>query len=843
MAEGQPELVDYDGLARRIYRDLAAARGAVRARRTAPFGPDPALAQLAEQARGVLRQAAVDTVAWADLGEPPPAADRHPVLYRIGSVRAGTSEVPIALPLLGIGHVTINGEDESYGPAGELFEPEVSAVVGNLVLRVLGSTAPGTVTLAGDHWLPGYLHSADLHAPPLAKPVDPARPSEFDNLLNQLRRRPATPWTVLVLSRVHQLLSEHQYDELAGILRSGPARGVHAILIDTQLPSDVPAEQVWLGHRRVRTSISGPLLDVRLDALPMPDSPAMEIVGRLREHAQQADAAAVTPQALLPARLWDESSATELRAPVGFVDGAPAELRLGDAPTHALIGGPTGSGKTNLIYGWIAGLATRYGPDELELFLLDFKEGVSIKRFAPSARDPNWLPQARLVGVNINEDREFGLALLRYLSRELRRRASAAKEHDATSLSELRAADPSGRWPRLVAVIDEFQYLVQARDKITEEAVALLEDLARRGRSQGIHLVLCSQDLSSIDALWGRPSLVAQLTLRIALPKAQRVLAGDNPRADTVPKHHAVINPDSGAKSADQVVRLPYFDAGFLDELLRRLCTQATGAAPPVLFDGNLIPELSDAAAFTALRPLEQGQGSPVALTGRLIDVEDRAAGMRVQRAPGRNLAVLGNRLDEACDVLATAFLSLGRQHQPGTARFTLAACDEDTIGPAQRIAEQLKHDGHLVRYADVDDLDGLLAETAADVDAALAARRSGQPHYLALFAVDAASTFLRADHLIKVMQSGSEVRTHVFGWWRTAQRMKDQLGGFATKLDEIGAWVALDVRGEELGSLPGGQLLSWYPRKRRALFFDRDVHRTPEVLIPYRTGLGAGER
>ena len=51
-----------------------------------------------------------------------------------------------------------------------------------------------------------------------------------------------------------------------------------------------------------------------------------------------------------------------------------------------------------------------------------------------------------------------------------------------------------------------------------------------------------------------------------------------------------------------------------------------------------------------------------------------------------------------------------------------------------------------------------------------------------------------------------------------------------------IGAWVALDVHGGELAPLaaqPGGP--AWYPRPWRGLYFDRSVHRTPEVVIPYR--------
>ena len=56
---------------------------------------------------------------------------------------------------------------------------------------------------------------------------------------------------------------------------------------------------------------------------------------------------------------------------------------LGDSSPHALIGGPSGSGKTNFLYAMLGGLAARYSPDELELYLLDFKEGVSFAQFAP----------------------------------------------------------------------------------------------------------------------------------------------------------------------------------------------------------------------------------------------------------------------------------------------------------------------------------------------------------------------------------------------------------------------------------------------------------------------------
>ena len=182
-------------------------------------------------------------------------------------------------------------------------------------------------------------------------------------------------------------------------------------------------------------------LTVRLD----PPPPADRVAAFCRATAERLRAG--PPPARLadlePEKLWTESSAHGLVAPIGdSTDGSLVEVPLGDDPPHALIGGPSGSGKTNLIYAWLGSLAARYGPEELALYLLDFKEGVSFARFAPGPRDPSWLPQVRLAGINVNGDREFGLAMLRHLGEELRTRAQAAKRHEATKLAELRAEDP-----------------------------------------------------------------------------------------------------------------------------------------------------------------------------------------------------------------------------------------------------------------------------------------------------------------------------------------------------------------------------------------------------------------
>jgi hypothetical protein len=753
------------------------------------------------------------------------------VIEEIGLWRIGATDTfPALVPLLDQAHLCTSGPNST-----------LDNLIGGLLLRALVCTPPGSLRITV--YDPGQLGGALAGLAPLAPAglVSYLGPGGLSPLLDELvehvrrinenvlggaysdladlaartGRRPE-PWRVAVLLADEATeVSAAQQAQLDRLARTGIAAGVHLITRGVEIAN---AERIRVeSDNLARTSLTGEL-DVRLDPPPT----RRLVTGVCKALAEQVIAGPppVPFAALLPDRLWGESSAEALRAPVGEgTDGRLVELVLGDDPPHALIGGPSGSGKTNLIYAWLAALTTRYSPSELELHLLDFKEGVSFARFAPGAKDPSWLPQLRLAGVNINNDREFGLALLKHLAAELKRRAAAAKSQEATKLSELRREDPSGHWPRIVAVIDEFQVLLGQRDAVTTEAVALLEDLARRGRSQGIHLILASQDVAGIEALWGRSGLVAQFTLRIALPKARRVLSETNLAAELIPRCHAVVNADSGVPSANTVVRLP--DAGDRSQWLalqeQQWRARPADNDPPRLFDGDVAP------LFPLLPPPPPAQAlskvGAVALVGETIDVNGRPATVRLNRAPGRNLAVLGTRTDEACSILLSAGLSLGQQFSPGTANFSILCCDEDAVSAAKSLHTTLDRS----TFYDASEAATLWQNWESDL-----------PHFIFAFAVDAVSGCAPQD-LRNLLAKGSESRTHLLGWWRTVSRLRDDLGGIGARLDPIGAWVALDVHGNELSPLypqPGGP--AWHPRRQRALFFDRSLHQHPEIIIPY---------
>lgn len=862
-------------LSQQVAADLAAARGAARqlatkageaaaaARRTASDELAVArrkqagltathrriLDNITERAAGDI-DAAVDALAtitasatggaagteW-ESWKPAACPRRDPMwLLRVGRLHVAsetTGEHPPALiGLIDHSHLRLTSDAESALP-GILLRALGSAAAGTVRLTVydperLGGSLAGFAPLApsglldfvGPHGLTDML---DEHVEQIRRVNATVLAGDHTSLLELATRtgRRPEPWRILVLLSADVAeWSKEQRAQLARIRRAGIACGVHLVVVGDDMADDTDTVTVSAN----RTSLTA---DARIVLDPPP--PAALVTGTCREIAQAYSAGPQPTQFvdLIPSTTWTHSSAAGLSVPVGEGDnGRLVELSLGDDPPHALVGGPSGSGKTNFLYTWLGSLTARYHPDELELYLLDFKEGVSFARFAAGKRDPSWLPHVKLVGVNVNDDREFGLALLRHLRAELRRRAEAAKRQEAAKLEELRQADPDGRWPRIMAVIDEFQVLVDGRDQVSAEAVTLLEDLARRGRSQGIHLVLASQDIAGIEALWGRPSLIAQFTLRVALPKARRLLADTNSAADGIPRFHAVVNGDSGVTEANRIVRLP--DAGsrqVWEPLQTRLWNERPADNdPPRLFDGDHVPPLPPVPE-TPVPAARTGGDALVAVLGQAIDVFSRPATLRLTRTPGRNLAVLGTRTAEACDILASAALSVARR---SPVAFTVCCLDPDAATDAYRLVGALEETG-----SDVD-WQPSAADLVRDWDSAIGDR----PRLMLLYAVDAAGTSLDATargRLRDMLLTGPERHVHTLGWWRSVPRLREDLGGFAARFDSIDAWVALDVQGPELAPLspqPGGP--SWYPRLRRGLYFDRATHRTPEVLIPY---------
>ncbi|HSO63535.1 MAG TPA: FtsK/SpoIIIE domain-containing protein, partial [Ornithinibacter sp.] len=162
-------------------------------------------------------------------------------------------------------------------------------------------------------------------------------------------------------------------------------------------------------------------------------------------------------------------------------DGIHAIDLTSDGP-HVLVGGTTGSGKSEFLRTLVTSLAVSCPPSDLSLVLIDFKGGAA---FGPCAELPH------VVGLVTDLDDHLVSRALTSLRAELRRRERLLADAGAMDL-EAYARSPRGHQepvPRLVVVVDELRTLV---DEVPDFVSGIVR-LAAQGRSLGIHLVLATQ--------------------------------------------------------------------------------------------------------------------------------------------------------------------------------------------------------------------------------------------------------------------------------------------------------------------------------------------------------------
>jgi S-DNA-T family DNA segregation ATPase FtsK/SpoIIIE len=164
-----------------------------------------------------------------------------------------------------------------------------------------------------------------------------------------------------------------------------------------------------------------------------------------------------------------------------------------DGP-HALIGGTTGSGKSEFLRTLALGWAARRSPAELQLLFIDFKGGATFAGLTD-------LPHA--VGLVTDLDPLVAERAVRSLRAELRRRERVLVEAGVRDLSHRPEL-----FARLVVLVDEFAALIETFPDVQ----AVFADISARGRSLGVHLVLCTQHPAAVV----RDAVAANCAVRIA---------------------------------------------------------------------------------------------------------------------------------------------------------------------------------------------------------------------------------------------------------------------------------------------------------------------------------------
>lgn len=199
-----------------------------------------------------------------------------------------------------------------------------------------------------------------------------------------------------------------------------------------------------------------------------------------------------------------------LRALVGHTGAEPLALDLRVHGPHALVGGTTGAGKSEFLQAWVLGLAHAMSPDRVAFLFVDYKGGAAFARCVD-------LPHT--VGLVTDLSPYLVRRALRSLRAELRHREHMFNAKGVKDIIDFEKTGDPECPPSLVIVVDEFAALASEVPEFVDGVV----DVAQRGRSLGLHLILATQRPAGVI----KDNLRANTNLRVALRMADEADSRD----------------------------------------------------------------------------------------------------------------------------------------------------------------------------------------------------------------------------------------------------------------------------------------------------------------------------
>ncbi|MFI0807119.1 FtsK/SpoIIIE domain-containing protein [Streptomyces echinatus] len=499
--------------------------------------------------------------------DPEPAADP-----------SGIADAPVVLSLRDLGVLGLAGPGDSARALARWAVAQIATLHSPLDVAV------HVLTLKGAHdswnWLRWLPHARPLGGTDALVAIGTdaetvgARIGELVRTLEHRRKAGAGGGAVaghaadivVVCDGFRQLRS---LPDMAYLLREGPAVGIRVLCLDEDprfLPEDCRAIVIAGPREENRPSVArAPAGTTEGPARPGTPPEVLRVVGAdkdrprdirpdfvsaawcerlaralapLRDTVGEAESSALPAQtrlldvlALEPpggravAARWARGPSTV--AVIGETYDGPFGIDLRRDGPHALIAGTSGSGKSELLQTIVASLALANSPEHLTFVLVDYRGGAAFRSCAS-------LPHT--VGLVTDLDPYLVQRVLASFSAELRRREHLLADvgaKDIEGYQDLVLRDPGAEepLPRLVIVVDEIASI--ARE--LPDFITGLINVAQRGRSLGVHLVLATQRPSGVISAEIRANTNLRLALRVTDSGESHDIV-DAPEAAMIPR-------------------------------------------------------------------------------------------------------------------------------------------------------------------------------------------------------------------------------------------------------------------------------------------------------------------
>lgn len=386
--------------------------------------------------------------------------------------------------------------------------------------------------------------------------------AKYESILeyNQNTPRRSEPITLLVLYDFPAGMDRNSADLLVSILRNGSKCGIYTLICYDPEARFQRYESIEERLEQIeKYSISIEYKDGSYQMLPfglsisIPEAKnAVQISDFVREYAEAADVIkhkGISFDEILPEKLFTKKASGLLQIPIGIGDeDAVISLIFGEGTSHhCLIGGGTGGGKSTLLHTIIMSSMLNYAPDQLHLYLMDFKGGTEFKIYE-SVR----LPHIQLLALDALQ--EFGESILENLVQEMDRRSAVFKEAGGYTKLQDYVECTGLPMPRILIIMDEFQILFNdaSNRKVAVNCASLAKRIVTEGRAYGIHLVMATQSTNIISTLTLDRGTIEQMRIRIGLKCGEAdtrylfsdLYCSDAKRKMMGPKGTAVLNED-----------------------------------------------------------------------------------------------------------------------------------------------------------------------------------------------------------------------------------------------------------------------------------------------------------
>ena len=320
---------------------------------------------------------------------------------------------------------------------------------------------------------------------------------------NESKNRVVVPYDVVVITDYQKCLNDMH--DLDALFENGHKGGIYFVLMNNQdFKNDRDIDSLLAltnFYQELDAENYGNYTkDASIRCTPILDNPilAKACFNYINEGAElpQVAAATVDHDQMLSGGF--EKIDRAMVIPVGSTEqGDLVDFTLDTVShIHCFIIGQSGTGKSVFLHDVIIGAMAKYSPEELELYLMDFKiGGVEFNRYKNEKH-----VKALLVD---NSDVQITLEILRDISNRMRERGKLLRASGVSNIVEYNQVNPTKKMPRIVFIADECHVMFPTTNskemKLYREIADILAKIAKEGRSQGVHLVLATQTIAQSE--------------------------------------------------------------------------------------------------------------------------------------------------------------------------------------------------------------------------------------------------------------------------------------------------------------------------------------------------------